>query len=145
VDCILHATQPQCNFGRHRFFACFYLNDETMDKNKNQGQQGQEGRSGQSNTENRNVGRAQGNEPRDNNPSGKDKSSDASQKSSDTSKAGEWPRPLTNQDEQRKSTNVGGGNRGEGEEESEGDERIKPYKNIGDDSEEVEKKTPTME
>jgi hypothetical protein len=34
-----------------------------------------------------------------------------------------------------------------GEEETEGDpgqERIKPYKNIGDDSEETEKKTPSM-
>ena len=114
-----------------------------MDKNKNQGQQGQEGQSGQSNT--RGVGFQQGNEPKDNNPSGKDKSSDASQKSSESSQSGEWRRPLTNQDEERKSTNIGGGNRGEGEEESEGDQRIKPYKNIGDDSEEVEKKTPTME
>jgi hypothetical protein len=114
-----------------------------MDKNKNQGSQRQDERSGQSNTGNLNVGRS-GNEPKDNNPSGKDKSSDASQQSSG-SQSGEWPRPLTNQDEQKKSTNIGGGNRGEGDEQSEGDERIKPYKNIGDDSEEVEKKTPTME
>jgi hypothetical protein len=114
-----------------------------MDKNKNQGQQGQEERSGQSNTGN--IGFNQGNEPKDNNPTGKDKSSDASQKSAESPQSGELRKPLTNQDEQRKSTNIGGGNRGEGEEESEGDERIKPYKNIGDDSEEVEKKTPTME
>jgi hypothetical protein len=61
--------------------------------------------------------------------------------------SGEWQRPLTNQDEQRKPTNAGARDAPMEEEETEGDlgkERIKPYKNIGDDSEEVERKTPSM-
>jgi hypothetical protein len=69
---------------------------------------------------------------------------------SESSQAGEWKRPLTNQDEQQKPTNAGeGDDAGLTEEQTEGDrrqdERLRPYKNVGDDSEEVEKKTPSME
>jgi hypothetical protein len=113
-----------------------------MDKNKNLGQPDQEKRQGQPNQQEH----IRKNEPvMDNNPSGKDKSSDRSQEQGQ-GQSGEWKRPLTNQDEERKSTNVGKTtDNPTGEEESEGDERLKPYKNVGDDSEEVEKKTPTME
>jgi hypothetical protein len=62
---------------------------------------------------------------------------------------GEWPRPLTNQDEQRKTTNVETGPEGEVENKQSDDEstikKIDPYKNMGDDSKEVEKKTPVDE
>jgi hypothetical protein len=62
---------------------------------------------------------------------------------------GEWPRPLTNQDEQRKTTNVETGPEGEIEnKQQESDSNLKhiePYKNIGDDSKEVEKKNPVDE
>jgi hypothetical protein len=62
---------------------------------------------------------------------------------------GEWPRPLTNQDEQRKTTNVETGPEGEmtnKQQESDSNlKRIEPYKNIGDDSKEVEKKSPVDE
>jgi hypothetical protein len=62
---------------------------------------------------------------------------------------GEWPRPLTNQDEQRKTTNVETGPEGEienNQQESDSNlKRIDPYKNIGDDSKETEKKSPVDE
>jgi hypothetical protein len=62
---------------------------------------------------------------------------------------GEWPRPLTNQQEQQKTTNVDNGPEGEttnGHQEESGNlKRIEPYKNIGDDSEEIEKKNPVDE
>jgi hypothetical protein len=55
---------------------------------------------------------------------------------------------ITNQDEQRQVTNAGAGSNPMGEEETEGDrqreERLKPYKNVGDDSGETEKNSPTM-
>ena len=61
--------------------------------------------------------------------------------------SGEWKRPLTtNQDEQRTPTNEGeSSDTPVTEDEKEGDsnlKKIEPYKNIGDDSEEVEQKTP---
>ena len=119
-----------------------------MDKNKNQGQPGQEKKGGQPNQqENLNKGQSQGSEPKDNNPSGKTgEQPQGGQQPQGGEQAGEWKRPLTNQDEERQVTNAGkSDDNATGEEESEGDQRIKPYKNIGDDSEEVEKKTPTME
>jgi hypothetical protein len=62
---------------------------------------------------------------------------------------GEWPRPLTNQDEQRKTTNAETGPEGEmtnKQQDSDSNlKRIEPYKNIGDDSKEVEKKSPVDE
>jgi hypothetical protein len=62
---------------------------------------------------------------------------------------GEWPRPLTNQDEQRKTTNAETGPEGQNEDnQQESDSNLKqidPYKNIGDDSKEVEKKSPVNE
>jgi hypothetical protein len=78
-----------------------------------------------------------------------DRQSDGSQPGTQggEKQSGEWQRPLTNQDEQRKPTNAGNSDSPMGEEETEGDpgqERIKPYKNIGDDSKETEKKEPTM-
>jgi hypothetical protein len=76
-----------------------------------------------------------------------DRQANNSQPQGEDTQSGEWKRPLTNQDEQRKTTNAGNSDSPMGEEETEGDpgeERIKPYKNIGDDSEEVEKKTPSM-
>ena len=55
---------------------------------------------------------------------------------------------ITNQDQQRQVTNADNTGRPMGEEETEGDrqreERLKPYKNAGDDSGETEKKSPTM-
>lgn len=116
-----------------------------MDKNKNQGTGKPNKEVGRPNKEDYKE-RIRKTEPvMDNNPSGKEKSSDASQEKSGTQQqAGEWKRPLTNQDESKKETNVGKTGEGVGEEESEGDKRIEPYKNIGDDSEEVQKNTPSM-
>ncbi len=63
--------------------------------------------------------------------------------------SGELKRPITNQDQQRQTTNAGSNEPAMGEEETEGDrrqhERIEPYKNMGDDSKDIEKKKPTME
>jgi hypothetical protein len=122
-----------------------------MDKNKKQGQ---------SNPDKGNAGPKQGKHERKNDPVAsqrpdpKNQRSQESQQDQDRAKgntgeapSGEWKRPLTNHDEQRKPTNAGNSGEPMGEEETEGDpgqERIKPYKNIGDDSEEVEKKTPSM-
>jgi hypothetical protein len=55
---------------------------------------------------------------------------------------------ITNQDEQRQATNAGSSDTPMGEEETEGDrqreEKLKPYKNVGEDSGETEKKSPVM-
>ena len=117
-----------------------------MDKNKNQELGNPNKEVGRPNKEDYKE-RIRKNEPvMDNNPSGKDKSSDASQEKSSAQQAGEWRRPLTNQDESKQPTNAGDSDeKPVGDEESEGDKRIEPYKNIGDDSEEVQKKTPSME
>lgn len=118
----------------------FKFNTVAMDKNKNQGQVNPEkGKSGQES-----VNQGKRNEPVDNNPTGGGSAQQQSQSGSQQS--AEWKRPLTNQDEQQETTNADKSDDSAiGEEESEGDERLKPYKNIGDDSEETEKKTPTME
>jgi hypothetical protein len=109
-----------------------------MSKNKNQGQPDPGSRSGQSQDKNQNQNLEQSGQNRAQQPEDSKQSGEQS---------GEWQRPLTNQDEQRKPTNAGSSDAPMGEEETEGDpgqERIKPYKNIGDDSEETEKKTPSM-
>ena len=73
-------------------------------------------------------------------------SSDSAQ--GNTSQTSKSDQNITNQDEQRQVTNSGSGSKPMGEEETEGDrqreERLKPYKNVGDDSGETDKKSPTM-
>lgn len=110
-----------------------------MDNNKAQEQPSQTGKDGQSQSQNQrtNDPTSLGKNPAEQSPDGDDTNT----------QAGEWQRPLTNQDEQKKRTNAGDSDSPLGENETEGDpgqERLKPYKNIGDDSEDVEKKTPTM-
>lgn len=126
-----------------------------MEKNKNQKQPNMNPKDRKSGKqqENTNHGRYERkNDPVANQGSGSEKSqTDRSREQSqgNQQQSGEWKRPLTNQDEQRKPTNTGASNdTGLNEEEQEGDssqERIKPYKNMGDDSKEVERKTPSME
>ena len=78
---------------------------------------------------------------------------EAHRSSSDTaqgnpSQSSKSDKTVTNQDEQRQVTNSGSDSKPMGEEETEGDrqreERLKPYKNVGDDSGETDKKSPTM-
>ncbi|MFZ6008959.1 MAG: hypothetical protein ACOYXT_01330 [Bacteroidota bacterium] len=64
-----------------------------------------------------------------------------------TGAAGEWKKPVVNEDEQRKATNTPSNTSVSGERSEEDDQsqkRVEPYKNIGDDSEETEKKEPVM-
>ena len=134
-----------------------------MDNNKNKGQNpNQGGQQGQGRHDKKNDPVAS-----DNNPPAKSGQQDQGQERSQSqpnqgqkerqgqesgreegSQSGSQ-RNITNQDQQRQPTNAGDSGQPMGEEETEGDrqqdERLKPYKNVGDDSEEVEKKTPTME
>lgn len=122
-----------------------------MNKNKKQDEPNQN-RGGKSNPEQQQRGPVSGSgNPSERGQSAPDQQlpdrSQEPQNQSEQNSAGEWQRPVTNQDAQRKTTNAQGADQPMGEEETEGEpgqERIKPYKNIGDDSEEVEKKTPSM-
>ena len=133
-----------------------------MDKNKSDKQTGQ-GKHGQAqnhgnmqrkneptaNTRGMEQGRQQQPGSKVNTQSGQQahrSSSDTAQGAS--SQTGKSEQNITNQDEQRQVTNSGNSNKPMGEEETEGDrqrdERLKPYKNAGDDSGNTEKKSPTM-
>jgi hypothetical protein len=127
-----------------------------MDKNKNTKQSGK-GQAPQ--------GKGQGNQQRKNDPTAQSDKHTKQQSSSSPNQPGGQPRTqpdsaqntseqsgrsnqtITNQDEQHQVTNAGS-DKPMGEEETEGDrqreERLKPYKNVGDDSGETEKKSPTM-
>ena len=117
-----------------------------MDKNRNQRQPDPNKKGGSPNQEN--SGRRKPlNEPTAQQNKGNKSNQPQDSPTEKNEPAGEWRRPLTNQDEQRKTTNVQNNDNALSEEETEGEqhhERIKPYKNVGDDSEEVEKKTPSM-
>lgn len=130
-----------------------------MDKNKSQNQTGQ-GKQGQAqdqsgqrkNEPTANVrGTEQGRQQQPGSKVNQQTGQQAHQSESNqggSSQTGKSDQTITNQDEQRQATNSGTSNRPMGEEETEGDrqreERLKPYKNAGDDSGETEKKSPTM-
>lgn len=126
-------------------------------KNQRQSDQGQQGRNqNQGNQQrknepaaqrgNENQGRQQEGSKQQSVPQSQRAGTDMSQSGSQQS--GRSGQTITNQDEQRQATNSGDSSRPMGEEETEGDrqrqERLKPYTNVGDDSGETDKKSPTM-
>jgi hypothetical protein len=128
-----------------------------MDKNKSQKQTGQ-GKQDQANAQRKNEptanarGAEQGRQQQPGSNQNQQTGQQAHRSSADSaqsgsSQTGKSDQTITNQDEQRQVTNSGG-SKPLGEEETEGDrqreERLKPYKNAGDDSGETEKKSPTM-
>lgn len=128
-----------------------------MDKKNKQAGEGQQGKNQyQGNQQRKNEPTSQkGSEShaRQQQPGSQDsKSEQQSQRSGNepsvAQQSGKSEQTITNQDQQRQATNAGDSNRPMGEEETEGDrqreERLKPYKNVGDDSGETDKKTPTM-